>query len=418
MTEAATSFKPFVTSEDTALQAEENISKAVQAAAPKKTAEPAEVRGVVMPGKPKRRHYFMALSFLGCVVVPSLVTAGYLYFFAVDQYASTVGFSIRAEQTGGASSLLGGFSSLVGSSTTQDTDVLYEFIQSQDMVSRIDKKLNLRKMYSNPAIDPIYRFTPDGTIEELRDYWAKMVSIAYDSSSGLIQIQVRAFSPKDAQAIAQALHEESSRMINDLATSARADATRYALEDLDTAEARLKTTRAAKSELRSRTQIVDPTATVQSQMGILSQLQSQMAAALIQLDLLRVTTKGDDPRISDAELKISVIENRIAEERKKFGTGGQGIGDEDFSTVVAEFEQVTLEESFAERAYVAALTSLDASKAEAQRQSRYLATFVHPTLAETSEFPRRGLTSAMTLMFLGLIWAVCALIYYSVRDRR
>lgn len=380
--------------------------------------DPLTVRPVVQQARPKRRHHLMMLSFVFAVLMPSAVTSIYLYTIAEDRYASTVAFSVRAEQASSASDLLGGFSSLVGGATSQDSDVLYEFVQSQDMVAEIDRKLDLRKLYSKPTADPVFSFPRDGSIEDLVAYWSSMVSVAYDGSTGLIQIETQAFTPQDAQAIAQAIYAESSRMINDLSLTAREDATRYALEDMNSAETRVKAARNALNDYRSRTQIVDPNANVQSQMGILNQLQSQMAEALIQIDLLRATTRADDPRIADAELKISVIEKRIAEERSKFSTGGQGIGNADFGTVVAEFERLTVDRDFAERAYVAAMTALDSAKAQAQRQSRYLAAFIRPTLAETAEYPQRGLLSVLTLAFLTLGWSIIALIYYSIRDRR
>ena len=41
-----------------------------------------------------------------------------------------------------------------------------------------------------------------------------------------------------------------------------------------------------------------------------------------------------------------------------------------------------------------------------------------PTLAQSSIQPRRFLLTALVALFLFLGWAVLALIYYSVRDRR
>lgn len=385
---------------------------------PAATAVGSEPRPVVGPAKLKRRHNIALISFVLAVLLPSLAATLYLYTIAVDQYASKVGFAVRNEETSAASSLLGGLSGITGGSTAQDSDALYEFIQSQQMVEEVDAKLNLRALFSKPERDVVFAFPADGSLEKLVDYWQRIVSIAYDGSTGLIQIQTNAFSAEDAQAVTQAIYEASNRMVHELSAKARDDATRYAREDLATAEDRLQAARQAINDYRSRTQIVDPTASVQGQMGILNQLQSQMAEALIQLDLLRETTRADDPRINDAQLKISVIEKRIAEERQKFGLGGQGIGSDDYATVVAEFERLNVDRDFAERSYVAALTALDAAKAEAQRQSRYLAVFISPTLAETAEYPRRALLSALVFLFLSLGWSIIALIYYSVRDRR
>jgi capsular polysaccharide transport system permease protein len=203
-----------------------------------------------------------------------------------------------------------------------------------------------------------------------------------------------------------------------LSETARTDTTRYANEDLATAEDRLKAARQALTAFRLKNQIVDPSADVQSQVGILGQLQSQLAEALITLDLLRGSANANDPRITNAEERISVIEKRIEQERQKFGAGGQGAGNEDFATVVDEYERLNADRDFAQGKYVAAMTALDAARAEAQRQSRYLAAFVRPTLAQTAEYPRRALLSLLAFLFLTLGWSIGALIYYSIRDRR
>lgn len=56
--------------------------------------------------------------------------------------------------------------------------------------------------------------------------------------------------------------------------------------------------------------------------------------------------------------------------------------------------------------------------AEAQRQSRYLATHVAPTLAESSRYPEREMILGITVLFLFLGWAVIVLVAYSIRDSR
>ncbi|MCE6966917.1 sugar transporter, partial [Cereibacter sphaeroides] len=91
----------------------------------------------------------------------------------------------------------------------------------------------------------------DDEIEDLVDYWKRMVRISYDSTTGLIELRVHAFAPKDAQIIAQMILDESTRMINELSAIARADATRYAREELDKAVERLREQRVAVTEFRS-----------------------------------------------------------------------------------------------------------------------------------------------------------------------
>ena len=154
-------------------------------------------------------------------------------------------------------------------------------------------------------------------------------------------------------------------------------------------------------------------------MGLLNTLQQQLAAALIELDLLGDSTRAGDPRRATAERRIEVIRARITEEREKFGIGGASpAGGEDYATLIAEFERLTVDREFAESAYAAALAAFDAARAEASRQSRYLAAYVEPTLAERSEFPNRPLLIGIVGLFSFLSWSILSLAYYALRDRR
>ncbi|URF49111.1 capsule biosynthesis protein (plasmid) [Dinoroseobacter shibae] len=360
------------------------------------------------------------ISFAIMVVVPILVSAWYLWARAQDQYASYVGFSVRTEEVGSAIELLGGITELSGSSSS-DTDILYKFLQSQELVATVDAALDLRGIWSkaDPEVDPIFAYDPPGTIEDLQDHWLRKVSIYYDSGSGLLDLRVLAFDPADARAIAEMIFAESSARINALSALAREDAIAYARDELTQAETRLRDARLALNEFRNRTQIVDPTIDTQGQMGLVNTLQAQLADALIEVDLLRETTRTGDPRITQGELRIAVIERRIEEERRKVGLGGGVSGDRSvFADLVGEFERLSVDLEFAQQSYVAALATFDAARNEARRQSRYLAAHVRPTLAERAEYPQRIYLLGLIGLFSFLAWTITALIAYSLRDRR
>lgn len=364
------------------------------------------------------RHYGIFASFVLCVLAPVVIAVTYLFAVAKDQYTSSIGFAVRSEEISSALALLGGLSSLSGTSSS-DTDILYQFIQSQELVEKLDSRLDLHTIYSKPGFDPVFAFDPDGSIEDLTAYWQRMVRIFYDNGTGLIELRVHAFTADDAQAVAQAIFDESSIMINRLSATARADATRYAREELERSTERLRMARIALTQFRSRTQIIDPSADIQGQMGLLSNLQQQQAGAMIELALLRETASPEDPRIAQGERRIAVIEAMIAEERRKLGVGATGTEDgSDLSTLVGEFERLTVDREFAERAYVAALTAFENAQAEAQRKSRYLAAYSGPTLAQEPLYPRRIILTLLVFSISLMLWAIGLLVYYSVRDRR
>ena len=362
------------------------------------------------------------LSFLLLVLAPLGATGWYLYERAADQYASTVAFSVRREDTTSALDLLGGITALSGSSSS-DTDILYEFLQSQKLVADMDAALDLRGLWAKPENDPYFAFDPAGSIEDLVTYWSRMVQIYYDSGSGLIEIRVLAFAPGDATRIADALFAQSSEMINNLSSIAREDSIRYAREELNTAMERLKVAREVVTAFRNLHQMVDPSMDMAVQTGLLATLESQLAAALIEVDLLGDSAGSADPRMVQAQRRVEVIEARIAAERDKMGMGtgpdgAAGSGPAAFASLVSEYERLGVEREFAERTYVAALASYDGALAEARRKSRYLAAHILPTTAETSRFPERGTLLALIGGFLFLAWTILALVAYALKDRR
>lgn len=368
----------------------------------------------------RKRHWGLLTSFIVLVTLPLAMTIWYMSERAVDQYASSVAFTVRTEDLSSASDFLGGLGGSISGSSSSDADILYEFVRSQPLVKMLDNQLDLKSMYSlHHDVDPIFGLDPDGQIEDITDYWQRVVRVSYDAGSGLIEIRVLAFSPEDAKRVATALLNESSKMINDLSAIAREDATRYARQDLDLSLERLKKAREALTSFRIQNQIVDPAADIQGQMGLLNTLQAQLADALIELDLLNTSTRSSDPRIEQMQRRVDVIEARINEERRKFGVGTSDSGDEtSYATTIAEFERLTIDREFAEQAYGLALSSFDSARAEANRQSRYLAAYISPTLAESAEYPQRPLIIFIVGLFSVLLWAIGSLSYYAVRDRR
>lgn len=369
------------------------------------------------PARPKRRHYRLVAFFIQLVVLPSMVAGWYLFAIANDQYASHVGFSVRNEESGSAFDLLGGITDLSGSSSN-DTDVLFEFIQSQNMVEKIAARIDLQEAFSIDG-DPVFSLGDDTRIEALHRYWGRMVSVFYDRSSGLIEIRVKSFDPVQSQTIARAIFEESSAMINELSDIAREDRTRYALEDLELSLERLKQARAAITAFRIRTQIVDPAADIQGRMGLLNTLQAQLAEALIEQDLLeQASNRDDDPRLVQGQRRVEVIENRIAAERARFSEGGARADDIPYSELVSQYEALSVDLSFAEESYILSLGAYNTAVAEAQRQSKYLAQYIEPTLPQTPQYPQRITLLMMVIGAFFAIWALSTMIYYSLRDRR
>ena len=191
--------------------------------------------------------------------------------------------------------------------------------------------------------------------------------------------------------------------MNHLAEQARTDAIRFAQVDLDEAEAHLRDLRQKLASFRREHQMVDPQADVEGQMGLLTALQEELAKALVERDMLLTYAEPADQRVQQANRRITAISDRIEDERATLGAPGNA---GKMPEVVGDFEALKVDLEFASQAYTQALANLALARAEARRQSRYLAAHVEPTLAESALYPRRALLSGLIGLFLLLGWGV------------
>lgn len=382
------------------------------------SAAPSVIRPTARPAQRKSRHRGLVLSLLIVVGLPVLLTTLYLTVLAKDQYASKVGFTIRREETSAASELMGGLSSMLGAGAQSHADLLFEFVKSQEIVELISEEFDLVAYYSaNWPSDPLFALWPSATIEDLVGFWGRMVRVTFDRSSGMILVQVRAHDPETAQMLTQHIVRKSEDMINRLNATARVQAMRNAEADLDAALARLRGSREALAEFRVRTQIVDPQADIQARMGVLSNLQQQLAEALVNYDSLLQTADVNDPRLRQLDRRIEVIRNRIQNERANFTQLDVTTDGTDYPRLIAQFEGLQVDQAFAEVTYQAALTAMDAARSNASRQTLFLANFIQPTLAQRPQYPQTTLLIGLIFFFALMAWSVMALVYYSLRDR-
>ena len=391
---------------------------APQAPSPQAVSASEAVRAAAPPARMKTRHYGVFLLALLLIVVPGIVSGVYLWKYAVDQYVSEAGFAIRTESTPSPFDFLG---ALVGGSTTtgKDMDILNSFVTSQQLVAKLDKELDLRKMFSKPANDPYFAFHSKGaTIEDLVNYWKKMVVVNYDNTTGLMQLDVYAFTPQDAQKIAAAVLRESSALVNKLANVAQNDTTRYAKEAVDQAKKNLTDSTSALTTFRIKNNIVDPRQDLLSQQTVVQTLTQQLVEAQIQLATLQQgAAAASDPRVSALQQRIDVIQTRIGQENQKVAVAN-GSGSQGYAEIVAQYEKLQAEQDFNQKTYLAALATYEADVATAQQKKVYLATYEQPTLAQSSTAPQRWLLLATVMLIGFFIWAIITMIYYALRDRR
>jgi capsular polysaccharide transport system permease protein len=354
-------------------------------------------------------------SFAALVILPLALAVWYLYGRAADQFHSEVAFSVRSEDMPAAAAGLLGAITQIRSGSATEADILFGYIRSQPMVEAVDARLDLRRLWAGEPGDPVFALAPGASREDMVRYWQRMVHVRHDTQSGILTVRAEAFTAAGAQAVAAAVLDEATDLVNRLSEEARADAIRFAEDELRGAETRLKALRADLSAFRRETRIIDPGADAEGWMGLLAELEGDLAEATVARDTLLTYAAPEDHRVVQANRRIGALSARIAAERERLGLGGEGA---DLSQSMSRYEALLTDMEFAQAAYTQALTNLSLARAEARRTARYLAAHIRPTLAETPEYPRRAVLAGLTGVFLFLTWAVLAIFAGNLRDRR
>lgn len=357
-------------------------------------------------------------SFIFCVLVPGILAALYYFIIAADQYAAQSRFAIRGpESSSGGPDLLGIVTGMGSStSTSSDAYIIIEYIYSRELVEDLDKRINLRKIYSRDEADYFASFNPKSSIEDFIKYWKSMVTIYYDATGGILELEVKAFTAEDAKLVSEHVIAMSERLINNLSRKVRDDAVSEAKSELARAENRLRLARTAIAGFRETTRMLDPSQAAVAEEGIVTKLQTELVTQRAELATLQNTMSETAPRVKFVRSKVDALQKQIDDERVKIAIRERSGGKGSLTNQLKMYEELATEREFAQKAYISALASIERARIEADRQQRYLTVFVHPRTPEEALYPERLRWALIIFAGLFLLWGIGSLAIASIKD--
>jgi capsular polysaccharide transport system permease protein len=367
----------------------------------------------VPPPQPKSRlRRFLRHPFTWWVLAPTLLAAIYYYAIASDQYVSEARFVVRSRADAPQLSLGTMISAAVGGggSTGGEAYSVRDFLTSHDAAVRTDEQLDLTRIWGREDADWLARLRHDDP-ERLTKFFNSMVSVTFDSTTGVVTIKVRSFSPEDSKAIATTLLGLSEELINSLSSRAREDALRIARDEVAIAERRVLESREALTRFREQQQELDSAGAVQAAVATMGQLEGQLIAAQAELRERMAFMRPDNVALQNTRNRIEALERQIAAERSRRTQGGDAL-----SQQLAGFERLMLEREFADRQLASATASLETARMEAQRQQMYLSRVVEPNLAVYPLYPRKLISVGSIFLGLSVAFGIGGLLVAGMRE--
>jgi capsular polysaccharide transport system permease protein len=367
-------------------------------------------------GRLRERRGRVGLLMKIFVFCPTLLVFGYLLLLHSDMYISRSMFAVRsgglqpAPDSGGLGGLLSSY--LPGASS--DSQIVLAFITSRNMLERVAAELDLIGHYADRGRDPWSRLRQKPTREQMLAYWQWLVKPSFDLERGVISVEVKAYDPEMARAVNSAVLRHSEDLVNDMNHRAREDALRLAAEETARAEERVAAAAEAIRRFRDAKALLDPTARAEGLETVIAGLEAEAAKTGAELDAAQKTMRPDSLIVSDIQNRLHSLQAQI--EREKARLAGFDAGKDPLSSLVGEYTALRLEEEFAGKQLVSAMSMYEFARLQAMAQTRYVAPLQPPTLAEEAGYPRPFLFTLAAFAGFMTALGLVSLTVAAVRD--
>ncbi len=359
-------------------------------------------------------------SFWVAVVIPTAVFWFYSMFWQAERFVSEAKMTVREAQKGeraktaDTTTIVAKLTGGVASRDAQNAYMVLAYIKSRAIIEDLGGRGYFERAFCEKNADYFSRLSRDASLEDVWKYWLSHVSASIENLAGILTVRLDAFSPQDARNIVKDVVRLSEELINRVTIRNRADTLARAEVEVGAARERLARAREETLRFRNRNALIDPVSRATSIGELVGKLSLERIDLINSLSAFSSSLSTDAPSQRLQRTRLDIVDKQIAELRKKL-TSEESSGA--VSEQIATYENLKLDEKFAERLYSIALAAYVSARQDLERQQLYLVTIVPPTTPESATYPRVLANTALLFSSLLIGWAVIALVVASVDDQ-
>ena len=354
------------------------------------------------------------IAYTCCVLIPVLIIIFYLFAFAKDRYESSSTLLVKqvadtpVADTAGLGALLG-----VPNTSREDSQILKEYIGSRDMIEQLDQTLHLRQEFSSVR-DPIFALPKDASVEDLVEYFNKMIKVELDEQTMMLHVHAQGFSPQFSLKLNQEVLKQSDQFINEISQTIAQEQQVFAQKQYTEATAQLDEARQAVLQYQNENEIFDPELQAKAVATLIAGLQSSLAQMKTEERALLSYLTPEAPQVVALRSQIAALQQQINTESSKL-TSPNNLK---LNKNVADFEALKAQVEFAADLYKISLVSLEKARLEASRKLKKLVVIATPRLAQDALYPRKIYISITSFLLLNIIFGIGLLIHSIIREHR
>lgn len=363
----------------------------------------------------RRRLLLLAARLFAFVMLPTILAGWYFYKMATPMYATKTEFVIQQAGPASSGGSFGGLFSGTGFATSQDSVAVQGYLQSREAMVRLEDDVGFRAHFQSDQIDEMQRLAPDATLEAAYKVYKRFVKISYDPSEGIVRMEVIAADPQVAAKWAEQLIAYAEEQVDHLTQRLRADQMKDAKAGYDEAQIALSQSQRTLIELQEKFKVLSSVAEAGLITTQIGQLESQLTLDRLSLAQMESNETPNVARMEPLKRRIATLESEIAILRSKMTegeAGGLSLAEVQGELLVAEADLKTRQMILAQ-----ALTSMETSRVEANRQVRYLSISVRPIAPDAPSYPRAFENTAVTMLIMLGIYLMVSMTAAILREQ-
>ncbi len=377
----------------------------------------AEITGIQRDiAKRRRRKLLLLFSRLAAFVfLPTFLAGYYFAVMATPMYASNSAFLILSAD-GGGSGGKGGLGALLPSqfATGQDAIATQEYLESKDAMLRLDREMDYRGHFSDPAIDPIQRLDPEASNEEVYRLYKKHVKIGYDPIEGVMRMEVIAADPETSLRFNQQLIAYAEERVDELSRDKRNDAVKVAADSLEQAKAER---RAAQERLVALQEgsILDPEGEIAGIRSLINSVELQLQEKELALSIQLNNPRPNSARVEALRSEIAVLRAELGRQKNRLTEATAGESSLASKTAAIQMAQADL--ATADMVMQSALETMRMSEVEANKQVRYLTVSARPVAPQEASYPKVFENTVLAFLIFSGIYLMISLTASILREQ-
>ncbi|MGJ8516239.1 chain-length determining protein [Carnimonas bestiolae] len=347
-----------------------------------------------------------------CVVL-ILVMSFYWGIWASNRYVSHAHVVISMPQ----------ISTAQGNFTSEDSSVsremaasllLRDYIQSADMLSYLEKNTDIREHFSENG-DFFSRLRDkNAPTEKLLKYYQGIVSAEPDEYSGVMHVDVQAYTSEEAHKLATEILAQGQRHMNRMTQRVAQQQVSFLEKQSHLLQEQYQQAQQASLKFQNEHNLPEPTQTLQNFGSIVGQLQSQLASLKARRASLAAFQSPRSAEMMSVNNQIDATQRQIdSEQRKLASQSGNPL-----NSVAAEFQVLQLRTQFALQAYSGVLTALQNARVASVNQTVQVSYLQQPTLPQYSEAPARIYNTAVFAMIALFVTLIVNMLILIVKDHK